>query len=104
MKVLMALAVATLLSACSLPETKVHSGSAQPGLIVTGAPDGSLLFVDGLQAGSATQYDGDPKVLAVLEGTHTVEIRQGANVVYSEKAFVGVGETHTVVVVTGTVK
>ena len=104
MKVLTALAAATLLSACSLPQTTVRSGSAQPGLIVSGAPDGSTLFVDGLQIGPATQYDGDPNVLTVLEGTHTVEIRKDGGVVFSGKTFVGAGETHTVQVVGGAAK
>ena len=90
-----------LLAGCALPQTKVSSGSAQPGLIVKGAPAGSLLYVDGLVIGPATQFDGKPKVLTVLEGVHQVDIRQGSATVYSEKAFVSSGETHTVTVVGG---
>jgi hypothetical protein len=101
MKIVITLLAAALISSCSLPQTTVRSGSSQPKLIVKGAPNGSTLFVDGLQVGSATHYDGNPDVLAVLEGTHRVEIRQGTSVVYSEKAFVGVGETHTILVVAG---
>jgi uncharacterized protein YraI len=93
--------VITLLSACSLPQTTVRSGSTQPGLIVKGAPNGSTLFIDGLPVGPATEYDGNPKVLTVLEGVHKVEVRSGPSVVYSEKAFVNSGETHTVTVVGG---
>jgi hypothetical protein len=66
--------------------------------MVAGAPSGSVLFVDGLDMGSATQYDGNPKVLAVLEGTHQVEVRLGSNLVYKEKAFVSSGQSHTVAV------
>jgi hypothetical protein len=51
--------------------------------------------------GLATQFDGSPKTLAVLEGTHQVEVRLGTNVVYKEKAFVSNGESHTVTVVPG---
>jgi hypothetical protein len=90
------LAMVALLSACALPETTVRTGAAAPSLIVTGAPPGAMLYVDGLAMGSAAQYDGKPKMLAVLEGPHQVEVRQGETVVYSEKAFVGSGETHTV--------
>jgi hypothetical protein len=68
--------------------------------MVTGAPSGSDLFVDGLDMGAAGQYDGNPKVLAVLEGTHQVEVRLGSEVVYKEKAFVSSGQSH-VVAVTG---
>jgi hypothetical protein len=98
---LMVLISIALVSACSLPQTTVRTGAAAPSLIVSGAPAGSTLYVDGLQMGPATQYDGNPKILAVLEGAHQVEVRQGANVVYSEKAFVSNGETHTVRVQAG---
>ena len=97
MRTMTILAVLALLCACtSLPETNVHTGAATPSLIVSGAPAGAVLYVDGLAMGPAAQYDGNPKMLAVLEGTHQVEVRQGATVVYSEKAYVGSGEIHTV--------
>jgi hypothetical protein len=81
-----------------LPQTTVRTGMSPPTLMVTGAPSGSVLVVDGLDMGSATQYDGNPKVLAVLEGTHQVEVRLGSNVVHREKAFASSGQSHTVAV------
>jgi hypothetical protein len=101
MKTLGALLVITLLSGCSLPQTTVRSGSSQPGLIVRDAPSGSTLFVDGLAIGPANEFDGNPKVLTVLEGIHKVEVRSGATVIFSEKTFASNGETHTVTVVGG---
>ena len=101
MRILISLVAVTLFSSCALPQTTVRTGSTQPSLVVKGAPDGSTLFVDGLLIGSARQYDGNPKVLAVLEGLHKVEIRQGTAIVYSEKAFVSNGETHMVTVTAG---
>lgn len=98
MKHLLVLVGMALLAACSLPQTTVRTGLPAPTLIVTGAPSGSVLVVDGLQMGSAAQYDGNPKVLAVLEGTHQVEVRLGSNVIYREKAFVSSGQSHTVAV------
>jgi hypothetical protein len=98
---LISLVAVTLLSSCALPQTTVRTGSTQPSLVVKGAPDGSTLFVDGLQVGPAKQYDGNPKVLAVLEGAHKLEIRQGTDVIFREKAFVSSGETHTVTVIAG---
>ncbi|MGE0190287.1 MAG: hypothetical protein AB7Q04_13505 [Steroidobacteraceae bacterium] len=90
-----------LMSACTLPQTTVQSGSSSPGLTVSGAPSGSLLFIDGLQVGLATEFNGRPKVLAVLDGVHQIEIRQGSAVIYSEKAFFSNGETHAVKVTSG---
>jgi hypothetical protein len=98
----MILIAVTALAACALPQTSVRTGLLPPTLIVTGAPSGSLLFVDGLEMGSAAQYDGNPKVLAVLEGTHQVEVRLGTSVVHRERAFLSSGQSHTVTV-TGTV-
>ena len=101
MKSLTLAVLVVLLSACALPQTTVKTGSAPPTLIVKGAPAGSILFVDGLAMGNAAQFDGNPKTLAVLEGTHQVEVRLGGTVVYREKAFASSGESHTVTVTQG---
>ena len=101
MKPLMPAVLCLVLSACALPQTTVRTGSAQPGLIVRGAPSGTYLYVDGLNMGPAPQFDGDPKVLAVLEGSHQVEIRLGSALVYKDKVFVSSGETHTISVLPG---
>lgn len=101
MKKLFLLLGIVLLTACAMPQTSVRTGSAPPTLIVKGAPAGSILVVDGLTMGIASQFDGNPKTLAVLEGTHQVEVRLGSNVVYKEKAFVSGGESHTVNVTAG---
>jgi hypothetical protein len=93
----MILIATAALTAC-MPQTTVRTGMSPPTLLVTGAPSGSVLVVDGLDMGSAAQYDGNPKVLAVLEGTHQVEVRLGSDVVYKEKAFVSSGQSHTVAV------
>jgi len=102
LRIISFLMVAVLLSACAMPETTVRSGSASPpGLVVKGAPAGSTLFVDGLVIGPAADFNGSPKVLAVLEGVHNVEVRSGTSVVFSEKVFVSTGETHIVRIVGG---
>ena len=97
MKPLVIMIVIAALTGC-MPQTTVRTGMSPPTLMVTGAPSGSVLVVDGLDMGSAAQYDGNPKVLAVLEGTHQVEVRLGSNVVHREKAFVSSGQSHTVAV------
>jgi hypothetical protein len=101
MKKLLPLLGIVLLTACAMPQTSVRTGSVPPTLIVKGAPTGAILVVDGLAMGTASQFDGNPKTLAVLEGTHQVEVRLGSNVVYKEKAFVSSGESHTVNVTAG---
>jgi len=97
-KSFISLVLVATLAACSMPQTTVRTGMAGPTLIVTGAPAGSILFVDGLRMGPATQFTGSPNVLAVLEGTHQIEVRLGDTVLYHEKAFVSSGQSHTVAV------
>ena len=70
-------------------------------IIVTGAPAGSTVFVDGLQAGQATATNDHPQVLDVPAGTHKVEIHVGDAIVYREDTYVGRGERYTVRVLSG---
>ena len=70
-------------------------------IIVTGAPAGSLVFVDGLQAGQATALNDHPQVLNVAAGAHKVEIHMGDAVVYREDTYVGAGEHRMVRVLSG---
>lgn len=96
MKLLTVVGMTILLGACALPQTTVRTGSAQPSVIVEGAPTGAVLYVDGLPMGPAGQYDGKPKVLAVLEGVHTLEVHQGSTVIFRDKALLSNGETHPI--------
>jgi hypothetical protein len=70
-------------------------------IIVTGAPVGSIVFVDGLQTGQATALNDQPQTLNVAAGVHKVEIHVGNTVVYREDAYVGLGEHRIVRVLSG---
>jgi hypothetical protein len=70
-------------------------------IIVTGAPAGSIVFLDGLQTGQATAINDHPQVLNVAAGAHKVEIHVGDTVVYREDTYVGLGEHHMVRVLSG---
>jgi hypothetical protein len=70
-------------------------------IIVTGAPVGSVVFVDGLQTGQETALNDHPQVLRVAAGAHKVEIQVGNTVVYREDTYVGLGEKRTVRVLSG---
>lgn len=70
-------------------------------IIVTGAPAGSIVFVDGLQIGQATALNDHPRVLDVAAGDHLVEIHFGDAIVYRENTYVGPSERRTVRVLSG---
>ena len=92
MKKLLVSLIALALSACSLPTTKVNAGTARPTLTVLGAPAGAMLFVDGLQIGVASAYNGQPNTLLIEEGTHRLELRQGGTVLLAQKILASGGE------------
>jgi len=70
-------------------------------IIVTGAPMGSVVFVDGSQTGQPTAANDHPQILAVAAGAHKVEILVGDRVVYREDTYVRPGERRTVMVLSG---
>jgi hypothetical protein len=70
-------------------------------IIVTGAPAGSIVFVDGLQTEQPTATNDHPQVLNVAAGAHKVEIHVGDTVVYREDTYVGLGERRIVRVLSG---
>jgi hypothetical protein len=89
------------LSACSSFASRRMQLPDPTEVIVTGAPVGSIVFVDGLQTGQATALNDQPQVLNVAAGAHRVEIHVGNTVVYREDTYVGLGEHHTVRVLSG---
>ena len=70
-------------------------------LIVTGAPVGSLLFVDGVQAGHATEAGNRTQVLEVSPGTHTLEVKLGDSVTYRENPYVAARSKVIITVLSG---
>jgi hypothetical protein len=100
LKILMILAL-TVLSACSWFHKKPPPAPVSPQLIVTGAPLGSILFIDGTQRGHAAEQNDRPQLLSVAEGTHVVEVHRGDAVVYRENIYVKNGEKRVVTVLSG---
>jgi hypothetical protein len=90
------------LSACSwFSSRKSQPLPDPPEIIVTGAPVGSIVFMDGVQIGQATANNNRSRVLHVAAGAHKVEIRMIDRVVYREDTYVGLGERRVVIVKSG---
>lgn len=90
------------LSACSWFSSRRPQQLPDPAeIIVTGAPAGSLVFLDGLQTGPAAAHNDQSQVLDVAPGAHKVEVHMGDTVVYREDTYVGLGERRVVIVLSG---
>jgi len=84
-----------LMPGCSYPnKAKIEQQDSRPAIGVSGAPGGAMLYVDGLNMGSASRYDGKVNVLLVESGTHLIEVKSAdGNVIHSEKVFLSSSTT-----------
>jgi hypothetical protein len=88
------------ISGCSWFHRKPHAPDPTE-LVVVGAPVGSLVFVDGVQAGQPKEAAKQPQEVQVTPGTHVVEVRVGDTVAYRENTYVTPGEKHVISVLSG---
>jgi hypothetical protein len=86
------LALLASLAACSYPAEQTRMPEGRPSLMVEGAPSDSLLYVDGLDMGSATSG----RAVLVEPGTHQVKVVSGGTVLFQEKMFVSGSITKTI--------
>jgi hypothetical protein len=70
-------------------------------LIVTGAPAGSSLFIDGAQVGQPTPASNRTQILRVAAGTHVLEVKVGESVTYRENTYVAAGDKRVITVLSG---
>jgi hypothetical protein len=82
---------AVLLQGCRYPDAaKIEQKDSRPAIGVAGAPVGAVVFVDGLEMGPASRFDGKKNVLLVESGTHLVEVKSAdGQLLRSETLFLG---------------
>ncbi len=86
---------AALLQGCSYPDAaKIEQKDSRPAIGVSGAPEGAMLYVDGLEMGVASQYDGTENVLLIESGKHLVEVKTAnGKILLSETLFLSSSTT-----------
>jgi hypothetical protein len=87
--------VALFAVACAYGTDTTRAVNEPPLLVVSGAPEGATLFVDGIAFGAVEKYDAETPV-EVLPGAHVVEIRQGGQILHREEIYAGTGSTVTI--------
>jgi len=97
----LALIILVTMSACSWFGSRKPQAPDPNEIIVTGAPPGSTVFVDGKQVGQVMTLNVHPQVIEVSPGDHKVEIHSGDTIVYREDTYVAAGEQRAVRVLSG---
>ena len=92
------------LSACSWFGSKRPVLPDPTEIIVTGAPAGSIILIDGSPAGRETAVNDHAQVLTVGAGAHKVEIQMDEKIVYREETYVALGEHAVVTVLSGSTR
>jgi hypothetical protein len=101
-KIFVLLALASL-GACSWFGSRKPPVPDPTEIIVTGAPTGALLFMDGAQIGQAVLLNDHAQTLRVAPGAHTVEIHVRDRVVYREELDLHRSERRVVTVLSGAI-
>ena len=91
---------AAFLQGCSYPDAaKIEQKDTRPAIGVSGAPEGAALYVDGLNMGMASQFDGKKNVLLIESGKHLVEVKAAnGKVLLSETVFLSSSTTKVLTV------
>lgn len=80
------------------PSSRTDITDERPSIAFSGAPDGSVIYIDGQEIGSATQYSGGDKVLLVEPGNHVVQVRLGTQILLTRRVFLAGQATRSFVV------
>ena len=86
------------LAGCSYPSSRTEISDERPSIALSGAPKGSVVFVDGLEMGPATKFDGRNNVLMLEPGNHVIRILLGNDVLLTERIFLSGQATRTLLV------
>ena len=86
------------LAGCSYPSSRTAISDERPSIALSGALKGSVVFVDGLEMGPATKFDGRNNVLMLEPGNHVIRILLGNDVLLTERIFLSGQATRTLLV------
>lgn len=95
------LAALLCVSGCSWFHRKNPIAPDPPQLIVTGAPTGSVLLIDGTPAHAPNEPGDHPQTIKTTVGAHELAVKSGDAIVYRENLDVAAGERRFITVLSG---
>ena len=101
MKALLLVSLVCLCACSWFGRHRSPQAAAPTQIIVTGAPAGAEIYVDGQPKGEAITHNDESQILDVAPGAHKVEIHRNGAVVYREDTYVGAGVHRVISVLSG---
>ncbi len=95
--VFVVVALVALAGCIGYPSSRTDIPDERPSIAFSGAPEGSVVLVDGQAMGPAARYDG-ASVLMVEPGNHLIQVRIGDRVLLTQRVFFSGQATRTFVV------
>ena len=91
-KFLVVLFSIVFIGGCVYPTSNVTQSDSRPTLVFTTDNKDAVVYVDGLNVGSAIEYRGKPYALSVEEGAHKVKVVIGETTVLEQTIFLSEGQ------------
>lgn len=83
------LGLGLVVAACAYPTSTVVQGGTSSAIYFEAFPEDAVVTVDGQSVGTVGDFDGLGQTLAVVPGTHLVQVIHFGNVLHDKKVFVG---------------
>ena len=80
-----------ILTACTYPQSQTSTVNDEPTLIFQGASSTAEIYLNKLNIGLASKYNGEPHSLIVPKGTHLLEVLDQGKTILSQKIFISDG-------------
>ncbi len=85
----MVLLMFSLVLGCGMPHATLTAVSNAGLVKILAEPSSAQVFVDGNAVGEARDFNGNPGLLRLSHGTHTIELKKDGYQSYTRRVFVG---------------
>ena len=88
--------VIILIMGCGLPQGTVKGVGNEGLLKIIATPEDAIVYVDGIKAGEAQDFNGKPGLLKLTSGTHVIELKAEGYDPYRREVYSSNNSLHTI--------
>ncbi len=84
-----AIMISLMLLGCGMPSETLKTVGSEGIVKIIADPGNADVYVDGNYIGKAYRFNGNPELLKLAHGTHTIELKKDGYQTYTTRIFVG---------------